>query len=111
IEHGYQLPDSLCALMAVKGVYFVPTDISADEFTQMEEMTKEEALAILKKYSHERLQSAIKHKVKIVSGSDNYIDFNIPQGEAAKRVLIAYLEAGMTPVQILTAATKTAAEF
>ena len=43
--------------------------------------------------------------VTIVAGSDNYIDFGMPQGQAAKRVLFAYLEAGMKPAQILQSAT------
>jgi imidazolonepropionase-like amidohydrolase len=38
-----------------------------------------------------------------------YVDMDRPQGAAAKRVLFAYLEAGLTPVEILQAATVNAA--
>ena len=41
----------------------------------------------------------------ITAGSDNYIKLGWPQGYAAKRNLFAYLGAGMSPVQILQAAT------
>ena len=40
-----------------------------------------------------------------------YIDMQRPQGEAAKRVLFAYLEAGMKPTQILQSATINAARL
>jgi imidazolonepropionase-like amidohydrolase len=38
-----------------------------------------------------------------------YVNMGRPQGDAAKRVLFAYLEAGLTPAEILQAATVNAA--
>jgi imidazolonepropionase-like amidohydrolase len=52
-----------------------------------------------------RLRRAIQAGVTIAAGSDNYLDMGVPQGEAAKRVLFAYHEAGMSAVQVLQAAT------
>jgi imidazolonepropionase-like amidohydrolase len=63
------------------------------------------------KRSRLRLMKAMELGVKIAAGSDNYIDFGIPQGQAARRVLFAYADAGMTPVQVLQAATRNAAEL
>jgi len=55
--------------------------------------------------SRDRLRRAVAAGVTIVSGSDNYISMGWPQGEAARRVLFAYRESGMEPVQILQSAT------
>lgn len=111
IEHGYQLPDSTIILMAKKGVYFVPTDLTVEELMLFSEMSKEDATARLENSQFKRFRIAMKENVKIVAGSDNYIDFGIPQGDAAKKVLLAYHQAGMKPIDILTSCTKTAAEF
>jgi imidazolonepropionase-like amidohydrolase len=59
----------------------------------------------------DRLQRAIAAGVIIVAGSDMYIDMQRPQGDAAKRVLFAYLEAGMKPIPILQSATINAARL
>ena len=40
-----------------------------------------------------------------------YIDMKVPQGEAARRVLFAYQEAGMEAAQILQSATINAARL
>ncbi|ESU23708.1 hypothetical protein FEDK69T_11120 [Flavobacterium enshiense DK69] len=111
IEHGYQLPESSARLMAKKGIYFVPTDLTAELLMNYSGMPKEAVTKYLENSQFKRLRSAMKENVKIVAGSDNYIDFGIPQGEAAKRVLVAYHQAGMSPIDILTSCTKTASEF
>lgn len=59
----------------------------------------------------DRLTRAIKAGVTIVAGSDNYIDLQMPQGEAAKHVLFAYAEEGMKPVDVLRSATINAARL
>jgi imidazolonepropionase-like amidohydrolase len=110
IEHGYRLPDSLILLLKKKGVYLVPTNTAVEDWMKYFNVSKEEALKSLAP-RHEQLRATLKENVKIVSGSDKYTDLGIPQGEAAKKVLIAYHEAGMKPVDILVASTKTAAEF
>jgi imidazolonepropionase-like amidohydrolase len=45
----------------------------------------------------------------IVAGSDMYWDVGLPRGEAAKRVLFAYQQAGVESQRILQAATTNAA--
>jgi imidazolonepropionase-like amidohydrolase len=57
------------------------------------------------------LRRAIKAGVPIAAGSDNYIDFHMPQGTAAKHNLFAYAQAGMPPAQVLQAATLNAARL
>src|SRR6185436_13665684 len=58
-----------------------------------------------------RLRRAIKANVTILTGSDNYINFEMPQGEAAKNILRAYLEEGLSPLQILRSSTYLSARF
>ena len=116
IEHGYQVADSTLRFMAEKGVALVPTDVdSAGMVYFMEAMGNESfSPAQASMYTaplHDRLLRAKAAGVTIVAGSDMYIDMGRPQGEAAKRVLFAYLEAGLTPVEILQAATVSGAEL
>ena len=116
IEHAYEVADSTLALMATQGVALVPTDLdSLSVFRYIErsgqEMPPWEEVEAFLEPRRERLRRARAHGVTIVAGSDNYIDFGVPQGEAAKRVLFAYLEAGMPAVEILQAATIRAARL
>jgi imidazolonepropionase-like amidohydrolase len=116
IEHGYQVADSTFRFMAERGVALVPTDVdSAGMVYFMEAMGNETFTpAQATMYTaplHDRLLRAKAAGVTIVAGSDMYIDMGRPQGEAAKRVLFAYLEAGLTPVEILQAATVNGARL
>jgi imidazolonepropionase-like amidohydrolase len=115
IEHGYQISDSTLSLMAKKGVALVPTDISKTLFYKYMELSKFKDIApVYENYTSgmkDRLQRAIKAKVTILAGSDNYINFEMPQGEAAKNILRAYLEEGMAPLQILRSSTYLSAKF
>lgn len=110
IEHGYLLADSTAAIMARKKIYLVPTDESVDLLMKYTGKSRDQAEQDLS-YARRRLQLATKQGVPIVAGSDQYIDFGIPQGDAAKNVLLAYHESGMTPIDILVSCTKTAADF
>jgi imidazolonepropionase-like amidohydrolase len=109
IEHGYEVKDETLALMKQKGVALVPTDI--DDFSLKRYVERQRrpgpspSLTGFLNASRERLRRAVAAGVTIVSGSDNYIDMGMPQGEAARRVLFAYRESGMEPVQILQSAT------
>ena len=116
IEHGYQISDSTLVLMAEKKVALVPTDISEPLFDKLydiidfewdREKNKKRAKARYK----DRLQRAIKAGVTILTGSDNYLDFEMPQGEAAKNILVAYYEEGMKPLSILSSSTYLSAKF
>ena len=116
VEHAYQVSDETLKLMAEKKVAMVPTDADFQSFKYFieqgegQKLTDEQINQQLKPL-RDRLQRAIAAGVTIVAGSDMYIDMQRPQGEAAKRVLFAYLEAGMKPAQILQAATINAARL
>jgi imidazolonepropionase-like amidohydrolase len=116
IEHGYEVSDTTLSLMAKKGVALVPTDISKILFYKYMDLSKFEGdkTPVYENYKNgmqDRLQRAIKAKVTILTGSDNYINFEMPQGEAAKNILRAYLEEGMQPLQILRSSTSLSAKF
>ncbi|MEP6573548.1 MAG: amidohydrolase family protein [Gemmatimonadota bacterium] len=109
VEHAYEVSDSTLALMARKGVFLVATDLdslSAIRYAERAGMTGDRAgLMSFLKSERARLRRAVAAGVPIAAGSDNYIDMQWPQGEAARRVLFAYQQTGLTPVQILQAAT------
>ncbi len=115
IEHGYQVADSTLALMARKGTCLVATDIDTATGRQYVlriptrgDQPRPDPSGMLSNYFppiHDRLMRAVRAGVKICAGSDNYIDLGWPQGVASRNVLFAYAQAGMTPVQVLQAAT------
>lgn len=116
IEHGYQVSDTTLNLMAKKNVALVPTDISKTLFYKYMDLSKFEGDKgpVYENYKNgmqDRLQRAIKANVTILTGSDNYINFEMPQGEAAKNILRAYQEEGMSPFQILRSSTYLSARF
>ena len=116
IEHGYQISDTTLTLMAQKKVVLVPTDLSEPIFHKLWDITdfkwnREKQLKRSKQKYTDRLQRAINAGVTIVTGSDNYLDLEMPQGEAAKNILVAYLEEGMKPTQILRSSTYLSAKF
>ena len=86
----------------------VPTDgdsLSMVEVAERDETFTPERMAAILEFLRDRLRRAKEAGVTIAAGSDNYIEFGIPQGEAARRVLFAYREAGLTVVEVLQAAT------
>jgi imidazolonepropionase-like amidohydrolase len=115
IEHGYEIKDETLALMKQKGIALVPTDIDDASLKRYVERQRRPgpspSLSGFLDSSRDRLRRAVKAGVTIVSGSDNYISMGWPQGEAARRVLFAYRESGMEPVQILQSATINAARL
>lgn len=117
IEHGYEVADSTLDLMAKKGIYLIPTDVdsvSGVAYLRASRDTSANGPVQMMEYvrmERARLLRAIAHGVPIASGSDMYIDVGMPQGIAARRVLFAYRDAGMAPVQILQAATVTNARL
>ena len=114
IEHGYRVDDATLALMAKHNVYLVPTDYHVApigvEYHKKGGWTDEQTNRF-KATLNNRLKSAEKHNVKVVFGSDIYIDFEMPRGDASKNVFKAYLDAGISPEKILQYATVNAAEF
>ncbi len=117
IEHGYRAEDATLKLMKERGVALVPTYLDSVNLKRLYAIARpnrprtEQELAATLKQRYERLQRAVKGGVTIVAGSDNYIDLNVPQGEAAKRVLFTYHDAGMETAQILQSATINAARL
>lgn len=116
IEHGYRISDSTLNLMAQKGVVLVPTDFSENLFYKLLELVDfkgdvDQVSERVLKGRKDRLQRAIKSGVTILTGSDNYLNFEMPHGEAAKNVLIAYEEEGMKPLEILKSSTYLSAKF
>ena len=63
----------------------------------------------MQKQSRDVLQRLMKSGITIVSGSDDYLDLNMPQGQGAKRVLYAYAECGMSVLDILRTTSINAA--
>jgi imidazolonepropionase-like amidohydrolase len=114
IEHGYEVEDSTLALMKEKNVVLVPTDVSAPELAKYFELGGKPVPPDMKAIvepMRDRLRRAIKAGVTIAAGSDNYIDFSMPQGEAARQVLFGYKESGVDAAQILQWATFNAGKL
>ncbi len=122
IEHAYVVPDDVLKTMAEKHIFLVPTDGTLKTFMDMnfgtrepsdsERAEREKEYAPFVKEEQERLRRAIKLGVPIAAGSDMY--YSIPRmtrGQASLLVYEAYAEAGMTPMEIIHAATRNAAEL
>jgi imidazolonepropionase-like amidohydrolase len=111
VEHGYFLTDEVLDRMVEKGVWLVPTIVVAQR-TVMEFFKKigspDWYLARVTSVgeSHFRmLRSAIKHKVKIALGTDQF-PFEPNDGTTATiREAQYYVEAGMTAIEALRSAT------
>ncbi len=120
VEHAYQVADSTLALMVRNNVAMVPTDVdsvtilafvAAQAKRSGQPLPPPSQVSMYLAGGRDRLRRAIKAGVTIVAGSDNYIDLQMPQGDAAKRVLFAYAEAGLTSPEILQAATFRSAKL
>jgi imidazolonepropionase-like amidohydrolase len=122
IEHGYFIPDDVLKLMAEKHIYLVPTDGTVDVFMEMtlgdrkpgaeEKAELEAGLSSFVRRSRDRLQRARKSGVPIAMGSDMYLSMpHRSRGEASLMVLQAYAESGMSPMEIIQAATHNGAEL
>ena len=120
IEHGYSLPDDAIKTMHDKGIFLVPTDYPAEFYaTALGAATTPEEraarIAAAKPFvtrSADRLTRAIKGGVRIAFGSDEY--YNAPgqtRGHSSLLALQAYQEAGMSPLEVIRAATMNAADL
>ncbi len=115
VEHGYFLTDQVLARMAEKGVWYVPTIVVAQP-TVMEFFKKIGSpdwylarVASVGESHWKTLQNAIKLKVKIALGTDQF-PYEPNDGTTATiREAQYYVEAGMTPLQALRSATIEAA--
>ena len=122
IEHAYVVPDDVLQLMAAKQIYLVPTDqtlttLEALEFgartpTPDERAQTEKELSGYVRGNSARLQRAIRMGVPIAFGSDMYLSTpTLTRGQASLATFDAYAAAGMTPMQIIRAATSSAAQL
>ncbi|WP_342387598.1 metal-dependent hydrolase family protein [Salinicoccus bachuensis] len=111
IEHGIFLDDEVCGMMKDQGTYLVPTllaPVSVLEFAEELGMAKtaveksEEVIEIHK----ESFTRAYKAGVKIAMGTDA----GVFKHGTNLRELELMVECGMTPIDAITASTKTAAE-
>ncbi|GAA1181152.1 amidohydrolase family protein [Ornithinimicrobium humiphilum] len=115
VEHGYSLDEETVALMAEKGTWYVPTITVSRcreffELNQVPEWMMERALGAGPEH-WASLQRAIAAGVRIVMGSDMppYAPFD--GTTATVREMEFMEEAGMSPREVLAAATSRAAEW
>lgn len=120
IEHGYSLPDDVIETMKDKGIFLVPTDYPAQFYVDAlggmvtpEQRTQRMAAAQpFVARSADRLRRAMRAGVRVAYGSDEY--YNAPgrsRGQSSLLTLQAYQEAGMTPIEVLRAATLNSADL
>jgi imidazolonepropionase-like amidohydrolase len=119
IEHGYGLPDDVLRMMAAKRIFLVPTIQPAEFYVSVfgksygEQIGEYEAGARrATEAKQQTLARAIRAGVKIAAGSDLY--YRVPgqtRGPASLAVFRSYAAAGMSPLQIIRAATADAAEL
>jgi imidazolonepropionase-like amidohydrolase len=115
IEHAYYVNDTLWKKMAAKKIYMVPTDPSFNSIIQTQKsqgQTTHDTVAIHTELGplRDRLIRAKKEKILLVAGSDAYFDLPVSRGDAAKEMLIAYVEEGLTIEESLQTATLNAAK-
>jgi imidazolonepropionase-like amidohydrolase len=111
VEHGYFLTDQVLARMVEKGVWLVPTIVVAQP-SVMEFFKKIGSpdwylnrVASVGEAHFKMLKSAIKQKVKIALGTDQF-PFEPNDGTTATiREAQYYVDAGMTSLQALRSAT------
>jgi imidazolonepropionase-like amidohydrolase len=122
IEHAYTVPDDVLKMMAEKHIFLIPTDGTLKTFLDMSIGTRhadaaeradlEKEFAPFVKAEQQRLQRAIKFGVPIAAGSDMYLSMpHLTRGQASLLLYDAYSEAGMSPLDIIHAATRNAAEL
>ncbi len=122
VEHGYELSDEILKTMAQKHIFLVPTDWPADEYVAAtfngRDSTPEERAESLKgskmfvEANNARLKRAVAAGVPIAAGSDMCeVVPGQTRGQASLTMITAYAGAGLTPMQVIHAATSNAAEL
>lgn len=117
IEHAYTIPDDALKTMAEKKIYLVPTDFPDDFYLppNLPAAERTAALANIKEFTSEsraRLARAIRMGVRVAAGSDSYYaEPGKTRGQTSKLMFRAYAEAGMTPLEIIRAATVNNADL
>jgi imidazolonepropionase-like amidohydrolase len=122
IEHAYRIPDQTLRIMADKRIFLVPTDAPLDVYmdinyaarrlTAEERRTTEALFEPGLAAARDRLSRARHAGVPIAAGSDMYLI--VPgrtRGQASLNMFRSYAESGMSPIDIIRAATINNAEL
>jgi imidazolonepropionase-like amidohydrolase len=108
IEHGFLIDDDAIALMVKRGTFLVPTTFLADGMDVSRAAPELQAKAAeMFPRARESVRAAYQAGVKIAVGTDAPA---IPHGKNASE-LVALVSRGMSPLDVLRAATVTAAEL
>jgi imidazolonepropionase-like amidohydrolase len=122
IEHASVISDQTLQMMKERGIFLVPTDYTAATIRSIvltqRKLSPEELAdleAFLKGYTEntpQRLRRAMKIGVKIAAGSDMLYKFpGKTRGQASLLLYEALRDEGMSPIEIIRAATVNAAEL
>lgn len=116
IDHCYSVTDETLELMQKNGTTVIPTFLDRWSYYRYMDMSgeqtpeqKEKAWAQFQPMFKDLIRRFKKFNIPIAAGSDNYINFHCPQGQAAKHVLFAYYELGLSIPEVLQTATSNAA--
>jgi imidazolonepropionase-like amidohydrolase len=115
IEHAYVVPDDVLTMMVAKKIFLVPTDYPAFAYDNLGGETTDKPSPDAVRFANAnaaRLKRAVAAGVRIAFGSDEY--YQLPgrnRGESSHLTLHAYEAAGMTPLQVIQAATLNSAEL
>ena len=113
IDHGIYLDDEAIEMMLENGTYLVPTLIAPTGVTRAVEAGAQIPEASIRKAEEvievhkESFRKAVQAGVKIAMGTDTGVT---PHGENLMELSLM-VEGGMTPLEALTATTRTAAEL
>jgi len=114
------VPDDVLHMMAAKKIFLVPTDYPAETYmssapaslTADERKEREAGINKFTEGSRDRLRRAVAAGVPIAAGSDEYYQVGSrTRGQSSTLIFEAYRESGMTPWQIIRAATANGAEL
>ena len=117
IEHAYTIPDDALKMMAEKKIFLVPTDFPAEYYlpSNLPPEQRQQRLEGFNGFtngSRSRLARAVKAGVRIAAGSDSYYAKpGMTRGQTSLMMFRAYSEAGMTPLEIIRAATINGADL
>ncbi|MGA9769021.1 MAG: amidohydrolase family protein [Blastocatellia bacterium] len=120
IEHAYSISDNVLRMMSEKKIFLVPTDetqqmaeaILLDRQPAQQRKRAQELIGMFVGSIKDRLRRAVKIGVRTAAGSDMY--YEIPgktRGQASLQMFRAYADSGMSPLEIIRAATVNASEL
>lgn len=116
-EHAYRISDATLTKMAEKKIFLVPTDYPMEFYARFAPSGPDHdavmaALAKQHDGNVDRLRRAKRLHVPIAAGADAYVITEIGhRGKEASLIFRAYAEAGLTPLEIVRAATSSAADL